>query len=61
MGRYLGSKPVTNFCTANNALAGTGGMRQPVHKDITFHHPLVSSVECFYLAWHLDSLRLPVF
>lgn len=37
--RYLGSKPITNFMTANNALAGTGGMRQPVHKDITFHHP----------------------
>ncbi|KAK4546427.1 hypothetical protein LTR36_002104 [Oleoguttula mirabilis] len=36
---YLGSKPITNFMTANNALAGTGGMRQPVHKDITFHHP----------------------
>ena len=27
------------FMTANNALAGTGGMRQPVHKDITFVHP----------------------
>ncbi|KAK5129303.1 hypothetical protein LTR08_003607 [Meristemomyces frigidus] len=26
--------------TANNALTGTGGMRQPVHKDITFHHPI---------------------
>lgn len=37
--RYLGSKPITNFMTANNALAGTGGLRQPVHKDITFHHP----------------------
>ncbi|KAK5115870.1 hypothetical protein LTR85_009464 [Meristemomyces frigidus] len=36
---YLGSKPMTNFMTANNALSGTGGMRQPVHKDITFHHP----------------------
>lgn len=36
---YLGSKPITNFMTANNALAATGGLRQPVHKDITFHHP----------------------
>lgn len=36
---YLGSKPIINFVTGNNALTGTGGMRQPVHKDITFHHP----------------------
>lgn len=27
------------IASANNALAGTGGLRQPVHKDITFHHP----------------------
>lgn len=36
---YLGSKPIWNFTTGNNALAGTAGLRQPVHKDITFHHP----------------------
>ena len=36
---YLGSKPIWNFTTGNNALTGTGGMRQPVHKDITFYHP----------------------
>ncbi|KAK3114838.1 hypothetical protein LTR53_006418 [Teratosphaeriaceae sp. CCFEE 6253] len=36
---YLGSTPITNFMTANNALAGTGGLRQPVHKDIPFLHP----------------------
>ncbi|KAK4508149.1 hypothetical protein PRZ48_001887 [Zasmidium cellare] len=36
---YLGSKPIWAFTTGNNALTGTAGMRQPVHKDITFHHP----------------------
>ncbi|KAK4552190.1 hypothetical protein LTR86_010544 [Recurvomyces mirabilis] len=36
---YLGSTPTTNFMTANNALADTSGLRQPVHKDITFNHP----------------------
>lgn len=25
--------------TGNNALAGTGGLRQPVHKDTRFRHP----------------------
>lgn len=25
--------------TGNNALANTKGLRQPVHKDIRFHHP----------------------
>ncbi len=25
--------------TGNNALAGTGGLRQPVHKDTRFQHP----------------------
>ena len=25
--------------TGNNALAGTGGLRQPVHKDTRFKHP----------------------
>lgn len=30
---------MTNFMTSNNALASTKGLRQPVHKDITFHHP----------------------
>ncbi|KAI9737081.1 MAG: hypothetical protein M1834_000671 [Cirrosporium novae-zelandiae] len=36
---YLGSKPIWNFTTGNNALANTGGLRQPVHKDITFFNP----------------------
>lgn len=29
-----------NWLTCNNALAGTGGKRQPVHKDSSFEHPL---------------------
>lgn len=37
--RYLGHKPVFNWITSNNALANTGGMRQPVHKDNTYPHP----------------------
>ncbi|KIX05742.1 uncharacterized protein Z518_03714 [Rhinocladiella mackenziei CBS 650.93] len=37
---YLGSRPISNFMTGNNALPGTHGLRQPVHKDIRFHHPL---------------------
>jgi len=37
--RYLGHKPLWNFITGNTALAGTHGLRQPVHKDIRFHHP----------------------
>lgn len=36
---YLGGKPIWNFLTANNALPRTNGLRQPVHKDITFYHP----------------------
>ncbi|KAL1304913.1 hypothetical protein AAFC00_003828 [Neodothiora populina] len=36
---YLGTKPIWNFTTGNNALANTKGMRQPVHKDIMFEHP----------------------
>ncbi|CAK4030651.1 Hypothetical predicted protein [Lecanosticta acicola] len=37
---YLGSRPIWNFTTGNNALARTEGLRQPVHKDITFaDHP----------------------
>jgi hypothetical protein len=40
MNAYLGARPRWNFITGNNALAGTGGMRQPVHKDISFRiHP----------------------
>lgn len=27
------------MATGNNALAGTGGLRQPVHKDTRFRHP----------------------
>lgn len=44
--RYLGSRPIWNFTTGNNALKGTKGMRQPVHKDITFKHPTVSIGPC---------------
>jgi ectoine hydroxylase-related dioxygenase (phytanoyl-CoA dioxygenase family) len=29
-----------NWLTANTALAGTPGVRQPAHKDNTFAHPL---------------------
>ncbi|XMA20067.1 hypothetical protein WAI453_012858 [Rhynchosporium graminicola] len=36
---YLGTKPIWNFLTGNNALPKTNGLRQPVHKDITFFHP----------------------
>lgn len=36
---YLGSKPILNWMTSNNALANTGGMRQPVHKDNGYIHP----------------------
>ncbi|KAI9641433.1 hypothetical protein NHQ30_010240 [Ciborinia camelliae] len=36
---YLGYKPIWNFVTGNNALPKTHGLRQPVHKDITFNHP----------------------
>ncbi|KAJ5731731.1 uncharacterized protein N7483_006239 [Penicillium malachiteum] len=37
---YLGQKPIWNWLTANTALANTGGMRQGVHKDNAFIHPL---------------------
>lgn len=36
---YLGSNPIWGFVTGNNALPNTHGLRQPVHKDITFNHP----------------------
>lgn len=36
---YLGHKPIFNWITSNNALANTGGMRQPVHKDNAYPHP----------------------
>jgi hypothetical protein len=36
---YLGPRPVFNWLTANTALANTGGMRQPAHKDCSFVHP----------------------
>ncbi|KAH8671951.1 phytanoyl-dioxygenase family protein [Tricladium varicosporioides] len=39
MNAYLGARPIWNFVTGNNALPNTKGMRQPVHKDITFFHP----------------------
>ncbi|KXJ86500.1 phytanoyl-dioxygenase family protein [Microdochium bolleyi] len=37
---YLGHRPIWNWMTANNALANTGGTRQPPHKDSSFDHPL---------------------
>lgn len=37
---YLGHKPIWNWLTANTALSNTGGMRQGVHKDNAFIHPL---------------------
>jgi hypothetical protein len=40
---YLGAKPIWNFMTGNNAIPRTHGLRQPVHKDITFFHPQVKS------------------
>ncbi|KAI1775624.1 phytanoyl-dioxygenase family protein [Hypoxylon cercidicola] len=37
---YLGSTPTWNWLTANTALANTGGIRQPAHKDSgSFAHP----------------------
>lgn len=39
MNAYLGARPIWNFLTGNNALPRTSGIRQPVHKDITFSHP----------------------
>lgn len=40
MNAYLGANPIWNFLTGNNALPKTNGLRQRVHKDIIFHHPL---------------------
>ncbi|KAF3003969.1 hypothetical protein E8E14_005836 [Neopestalotiopsis sp. 37M] len=37
---YLGHKPMWNWLTSNVALANTGGIRQPVHKDSRYAHPL---------------------
>ncbi|OAP55488.1 hypothetical protein AYL99_10461 [Fonsecaea erecta] len=39
MNAYLGANPKWIMSTGNNALAGTGGLRQPVHKDTRFRHP----------------------
>jgi ectoine hydroxylase-related dioxygenase (phytanoyl-CoA dioxygenase family) len=44
----LGGKPIWNFVTGNNALPRTHGLRQPVHKDITFFHPQVCSLKTMY-------------
>lgn len=56
--RYLGAKPIWNFLTGNNALPHTEGMRQPVHKDITFFHPQVLMSD--QNQHHLLSVTLPV-
>jgi len=39
MNAYLGERPKWVMTTGNNALKGTGGLRQPVHKDTRFRHP----------------------
>lgn len=39
MNAYLGANPIFNLITGNNALPKTNGLRQPIHKDITFFHP----------------------
>jgi len=39
MNQYLGERPKWVMTTGNNALKGTGGLRQPVHKDTRFRHP----------------------
>ncbi|KAJ4288104.1 hypothetical protein N0V90_012121 [Kalmusia sp. IMI 367209] len=36
---YLGPRPVFNFLKGNTALRNTSALRQPVHKDVRFHHP----------------------
>ncbi|KAF5013483.1 hypothetical protein FDECE_508 [Fusarium decemcellulare] len=38
---FLGPRPKWTFCTANAAMAASGGtpMRQPVHSDADFSHP----------------------
>ncbi|TVY92214.1 Kanamycin B dioxygenase [Lachnellula willkommii] len=46
--RYLGAKPIWNFVTGNNALPHTKGLRQPVHKDITFFHPQHHLLSVFF-------------
>ena len=60
--RYLGANPSWGFVTGNNALPKTNGLRQPVHKDITFFHPQVappllsrSSRECHWCPYSLSS------
>jgi len=39
MNAYLGERPKWVMTTGNNALRGTSGLRQPVHKDTRFKHP----------------------
>jgi len=39
MNAYLGERPKWAMLTGNNALKGTAGLRQPVHKDTRFKHP----------------------
>lgn len=39
MNAYLGENPKWLYTVGNNALKGTGGLRQPVHKDTRFRHP----------------------
>ncbi|KAG4027941.1 hypothetical protein MFRU_025g00080 [Monilinia fructicola] len=37
--QVMNAHPIWNFVTGNNALPKTHGLRQPIHKDITFNHP----------------------
>ena len=59
---YLGAKPIMNFTTANNALKRTGGLRQPVHKDINFpNHPQVSRIWICTTGSKLTLRAVPIF
>ena len=56
---YLGANPSWGFVTGNNALPRTHGLRQPVHKDITFFHPQVLLVLLYTITYW--SLQCPFF
>jgi hypothetical protein len=52
MNAYLGANPSWGFLTGNNALPRTHGLRQPVHKDITFFHPQVLPSQIPWIIHH---------
>jgi hypothetical protein len=59
---YLGANPIWAFVTGNNALPRTHGLRQPVHKDITFFHPQVLTPRSFRSNRSLTShVSVPLF